>query len=249
MAANPHFPESETEYEKATLIEPADSGYILIAAVVDQRLPFLPPSRAKRSLLNDCGILCRAFERKAQVTSAAVFSALLTPPGSRRLLRKRSKPRPVVFDVVILIEATSMQTARDLVKSEAFTYLAGLVRGAAGSFSILVAENARRIAPVDHGNAGVFLFDYLHADDANQAMELWERAAGWLQEETGLDNATLLRPVTGSKSVCSLINHCRWDGLLDVVPSLLLKPSFRSYVLKTFEAGNVVSKPVLYRLA
>lgn len=249
MAANPHFPESETEYDIATLIEPAGSGYILIAAEVDQRLPFLPPSRAKRSLLNDCGILCRAFERKAQVTSAAVFSALLAPPVSGRLLKKRWQPQAVSFDVVILFETTSMQTARDLVKSEVFTYLAGLVRGAAGSFRILVAENVRRIAPVDHGRAGVFLFDYLHADDADRAMAVWERAAGWLQEETGLDNATLLRPVAGSKSVCSLINHCRWDGLLDVVPSLLLKPSFRSYVLKSFEAGNMVSMPVLYRLA
>lgn len=89
----------------------------------------------------------------------------------------------------------------------------------------------------------------MSADDTDRAIAAWERAAGWLQAETGLDNSTLLRPVAGSKSDCSLINHCRWDGLLDVVPSLLLKPSFRSYAWKSFEENNTVSMPLLYRLA
>lgn len=249
MTRKLHTLESNADYDSATLIEPADSGYILIAVEVDQRLPFLPPSRAKRRLLNDCNILCRALERKTQVTGAAVFSALLTPPGSARLAKKRSQQRTVAFDVVILIETTSIQAAQSLVKTEAFTYLAGLARGAARSSGILVAENVRRIAPVDHGRAGVFLFDYLRADDTDHAMAAWERAAGWLQAETGLDNATLLRPVAGSKPDCSLVSHCRWNRLLDVVPSLLLKPSFRSYALRSFETSNTVSMPLLYRLA
>lgn len=235
-------------YEPATLIEPAGSGYILIAADVDQRPPYLPPSRDKRTLLSDCRILCRAFERRAHVINAAVFSALLAPPGRRRPRARRPDAGDAGFDVVMLIETDSVQAARDLRAAEAFTYLVGLVRGAAREFRIMTAENARRIGPVDHERAGVFLFNFLHARDADQGIAAWERAAGWLQQETGLDNGTLLRPVDEADADWALVNHCRWDGLLDIVPSLLFKPSFHSCVVKDFEANDTVARPMLYRL-
>lgn len=238
---------SSRNSEPATLIEPADSGYILIAADVDQRLPFLPPSRDKRTLLSDCRILCRALERRAHVIDAAVFSALPALPGRGWPAKRGPDGRGAGFDVVMLIETDSIQAARDLEASEAFTYLVGLVRGAARNFRIVIAENVRRIGPVDHGRAGVFLFNFLRAGDIERGIVAWEHAAGWFQQETGLDNGTLLRPASESDIGYTLINHCRWDGLLDIIPSVLLKPSFRSRVLRNHEAAGIVMMPMLYR--
>lgn len=67
---------ADEAYEKVSLIKPAESGYIHIAAEVDRRLPFLPASRSKNALLSDCKGLCKALERRADVRSAKVFKAL-----------------------------------------------------------------------------------------------------------------------------------------------------------------------------
>jgi len=45
-----------------------------------------------------------------------------------------------------------------------------------------------------------------------------------------------------------LVNHCRWDRLRDVLPALIVKRSFRSFVLTVFAAKRVVPDPILYRL-
>lgn len=234
--------------DTATLIEPAGSGYILVAAEVDRRLPGVPPSREKRTLLSDCRILCQAFERRSEVVSATLFSALLMPSGRARLLKRRPGLRVAKYDVVMLIETKSIEAAQEIRVAEVFTYLMGLVRGAARDVTITVAENVRRIAPVDYQRDGVFLFNYFHSADTECNIAAWERAAGWFQQETGLDNSMLLRPVDEAETDYSVINHCRWDSLLDLIPSLLLKPTFRTRVLKVFEASDTVAMPVLYRL-
>ncbi len=41
------------EYRKARLVEPARSGYLLLAAEVDSHPPFLWASRNKRRLIED----------------------------------------------------------------------------------------------------------------------------------------------------------------------------------------------------
>lgn len=75
---------------------------------------------------------------------------------------------------------------------------------------------------------------------------MWERTAGWFQRETGLDNSTVLEPTTDDVPY-TLINHCRWNHLRDVLPSLTVKPSFRSFGLRTFAAHDVVPHPLLHR--
>ena len=74
--------------------------------------------------------------------------------------------------------------------------------------------------------------------------------AGWFQDQTGLDNSTVLRPLDPAQSTggYSLVNHCRWDRLRDVLPALVLKPSFRTFVLHTFAEHRTAPHPVLYRL-
>jgi hypothetical protein len=77
---------------------------------------------------------------------------------------------------------------------------------------------------------------------------VWEFTAGWFQQETGLANSVLLLPDSGQRTHYKIINHCRWDRLSDVLPSLLFKPSFHSFVLANFAANATAAIPVFYRV-
>jgi hypothetical protein len=103
------------------------------------------------------------------------------------------------------------------------------------------------MAPVDHSRPGVFLFNYFSAKDVESNLFAWQYTAGWFQDQTGLDNSTVLRPV-GDDSAYTLVNHCRWDRMRDVLPSLVLKRSFREFVLRVFDDNGVAPRPILYRL-
>ncbi len=76
-------------FPKVTLIEPALSGYIHIAAEVDRRPPFLPNSRRKRKLIAKCKRWCRQLEADPSVVSAVVFDALVIPPGRGEFIKER----------------------------------------------------------------------------------------------------------------------------------------------------------------
>ena len=109
--------------------------------------------------------------------------------------------------------------------------------------------NLRAIGPVDHKRQGVFLFNYFVSDSLPQNLGIWEYTAGWFADQTGLDNSSLLRPDEGQTTDYTVINHCRWDSLWNILPSLLFKKSFRSFVLKNFEANGTAPIPILYRMA
>ncbi len=99
---------------------------------------------------------------------------------------------------------------------------------------------------VDHSRDGVFLFNYFFADDTDQNIAVWEHTAGWWQQEAALDNSEVLLPDPG-KTRYTIINHCRWDHLRDFLPSLLFKPTFRTYLQANFDANDVAPMPILYR--
>ncbi|TFC29127.1 hypothetical protein E3O25_05585 [Cryobacterium sp. TMT1-3] len=61
-------------------------------------------------------------------------------------------------------------------------------------------------------------------------MYAWQYTAGWFQDQTGLDNLTVLQPVDDGPF--SLVNHCRWDHLVDVMPDLAFKRSFEERGLR-----------------
>lgn len=46
-----------------------------------------------------------------------------------------------------------------------------------------------------------------------------------------------------------IIHHRRWDHLLDILPHLLFRPRFRSFVLASFTADRIAAQAILYRLA
>src|ERR1700704_5705723 len=47
----------------------------------------------------------------------------------------------------------------------------------------------------------------IETDSVERAV--WEHTAGWFQQETGLDNSTVLMPARADLSEYTLINHCR----------------------------------------
>jgi hypothetical protein len=240
----------DDEPEKARLVQPAGSGYVLLAAEVDAH-PYLWTSRAKRHLIEDCAGWCARVAREPGVLEAVTFKAVLFPPiGEPGFLRRRREQfHRARFDLVVLVETDSVERAEQLFASGTWRVLEAHVRDEAAHVYVVTASNARRIGAVDHVRGGVFLFNYFYADSIAQNLAAWEYTAGWFQKETGLDNSTVLAPTQPDLSQYTLINHCRWDRLSDVLPSLVFKRSFRDFVLAHFDANDTAPMPILYRLA
>ncbi|WP_402377285.1 hypothetical protein [Isoptericola rhizosphaerae] len=183
------------------------------------------------------------LRRQPGVQRADVFRGFLRPPGSGRPFEGQDVP-VLLPDVVLLVEATTPQVAQSALEHPAVARLL-VEEPTAHAFA---ASDVRRIGPVDHERQGVFLFNYFAADDVESNLHAWQYTAGWFQEETGLDNSTVLAPRAPRVGEHTLVNHCRWDRSVDILPSLVFKRSFRTYVLQTFARHRVSARPLLYRL-
>jgi len=238
------------QYPKVSLVDPVASAYIHIAAEVDKRLLFLWNSKNKRNLINNCKQWCEELKQETEVIEAVVFKALVIPPGRGNFVNKRKGTVHIArFDFAVLIEVESLEAAERIRQHPVYQTMEAAVRKAASYTHVITATNVRRINAVDHKRNGVFLFNYFFADETDKNLGVWEYTAGWFEQETGLDNSTVLLPVEKDKSKYNIINHCRWDKLSDILPSLLFKRTFRTYVLDNFEANNVAAMPILYQLA
>ena len=238
------------QFPTVTLIEQTTSTYLHIAAEVDKGLTFLPDSHAKKGLIARCKSWCALLTTEPGVIDASVFTAILIPPIPEAFLAKRRDSVHVArFDLAVLIECKNKEVLDDLRRLPAYVAMEKAIRAAASYVHIITATNPRHIGPVDHARQGVFLFNYFFADSVEQNLAVWNYTAGWFQSETGLDNSTVLLPDEASRSQYAIINHCRWNKLLDVLPSLIFKKSFHSYVLDNFAANNVAAMPILYHLA
>jgi hypothetical protein len=240
----------EGRFPKVTLIEPSQSGYILIAADVDRRAAFLPNSRRKRRLIGDCKQLCRQLTEDPNVLEVVSFEAIFATPGENQgLLEKHRGVRFPSWDFSVLIETTGPQAADAVKESAVYERLERAIRDAANDTFIITATNPKRMGPVDHSRNGWFLVNYFVADSAEQNLAVWEYTAGWWEQETGLDNSTVLLPREGERTDYAIVNHCRWDHVWNFMPSIVFKRSFRDYVLANFTANNVSPRAVIYRLA
>ena len=238
------YPEHWT---RARLIEPSTAGFVHIGASSGRwRLPLAPPSARRRAILSLLRKAAADLRTDPRVVRADVFRGLLRPPGRRRLPAGRDVP-DADFDAVLLVETTSVGTATELVADAAVAGLLTALRGTAVRTLTFAGSNPRRIAPVDHDRDGVFLFNYFSADDVDTNLYAWQYTAGWFQDRTGLSNSTVLQPVSPEPVPYTLVNHCRWDRLRDVLPSLLFRPSFRGFVLRVFAENRVAPRPILYR--
>lgn len=72
-------------FPRVDLVAPTTSGYLLLVGEVDRRPPWspvwLPANRAKRALLAAAKRHGAALAAEPDVLSAAVFRAVLAPPG------------------------------------------------------------------------------------------------------------------------------------------------------------------------
>jgi hypothetical protein len=247
----------DPKYSTVSLIEPSTLGYIHAAAEVRPRsLPsgaFMPAGRDKWELVGELKQVARELERLKPVERVTIFNALASPPATRfsPYLREREQAIHVArFDIVVLIETKSPETAREVQRTPPYEDLVAALHRRAKHTHVIAARNAKRVGDVDKTRQGLFLFNYFVADDPRVALELWDYLAGWYQVETGLDNSTLLVPLEGERSDYLAINNARMDeGLPRFIARQMSKKSFRTYVQANLEANRVGAMPILYRLA
>lgn len=243
---NPHL-----QYGKVPLLPPSNNYYLHIAAEIDHSfLPFaIWSGRKKKMIIREAKKWCTALKKDKAIVSAVVFEAVVIPPGKGAFLQKRQSVHPARFDIAILIESAGKETIQQIMASEAYIVFKRLLDVSAHYTYTTPALNIKRMASVDHTRGGVFLFNYFYGDDLQQNIDVWEYTAGWFRKETGLDNSTVLLPLHTDESMYTIINHCRWNSLSDILPSLLFKKTFHDFVLKNFYANNVAPMPILFRMA
>ncbi|MFK7798710.1 MAG: hypothetical protein AB8E82_14770 [Aureispira sp.] len=242
---------SHLNYDHVTLVEPSNHYYLHIAVEVDKVLtPFyFFESSLKKKLIKNCQAFCAQLLRHNHVVEANVFKAILIPPGrSKFIIEHKSKVNVAKFDLAILIEVDSKEALLAIQNEAEYATLIKQLKENSRNIHQTETSNAKRIGAVDHSTQGVFLFNYFYADDLEQNLEVWNYTAGWFEKETKLDNSTLLLPLTKDTSDYSVINHCRWDNLTAILPSLVFKKTFREYVLDNFYKNNVGAMPILYKL-
>ena len=240
-----------SHFEKVKLVPTTDHHYLLLIAEVDTpTLPFfISESTKKKTLIATCKKQAQDLKHTTGIIDTAVLKARLIPPGRGAHLKQRPDVHIAKFDVAVLIEVDTKHNLEEVCSSIQVTQIIKAMKEAGKYTQIIKATNIRKIGAVDHSRDGVFLFNYFYADDQQQNLGIWEYTAGWFQQETDLHNSTVLLPAADSNTQYTIINHCRWNSMWDILPDLLFKRSFRTYVLDNFKANNVAAIPILYRLA
>ena len=231
---------------KARMVPPNDNGYILLAAEVEWRGPFLPSRRTKRELLGRLKGRCEELATREDVEEATLFRAVLVAPGEGVQLTRERGVRRARYDVVVLVRTATVADAESLVSDPIYRGLSETVAEAAKYTHEVVARNAVRLGDVDHRPNHAFLFNYFYADDSETLLPVFEYTAGWFQAKTGLANSTLLRPLD-TDAAYGIINHASWPSMRTFLPHLILRPSFRSFVLANFKANGIAAQPIIYR--
>lgn len=249
-AIAPDFRRAATReaFSPARLVPTTTSGYLLVAGEVDRRPMFLPPSRRKRQLVARLRRDLDALRSDGRVIEANLFTGLLTPPGRGEVLRGRTDLPPARFDVALLVETSDQEAARAVEQDPAFRALSDRIGAESRRTYRLRATNVRSMGPVDHLRQGVFLLNYFYAERTDLNLAAWQYTAGWFMDQTGLDNSTVLLPEQTNEPEYRLVNHARWDRLRDVLPALLFRRSFHTYVLEHFRLNGVAAQPILYRI-
>jgi hypothetical protein len=242
----------DPKYSTVTLISPTTLGYLHLAAEVrppPRPGPVIRTPRQKAELIGGLKVLARQLEPVAGVEKVTIYTATVMAPPSGYVKQHKDQVRPARFDIVVLVETTTPEAAREVQATSAYQALHDLLSGQARRLHVIAARNAKRVGDVDKTRPGTFLFNYFVGDDPEVVVALWDYLGGWYQTETGLDNSTLLAPLEDEASDYVVINHARWDSLLGFAARQFRKKSFRTYVVANLDAHNVGAMPILYRLA
>ncbi|MEV4492521.1 hypothetical protein AB0K04_20675 [Micromonospora coxensis] len=226
---------------KASLLPPTVDGFLMLAAEAGRWFGYLPSAHTT---------LAARLQKVAptvEAREATVFRALLRPPGEGDELLTARGLHPARYDVVVLFRTATVDDALALRESAAYRKLVETARAGSRRTHEVVASNAARIADVDHGPDHAFLFNYFYADDRDTLLKVWQYTAGWFQQKTSLPNSALMRPLDGEPADYGIINHGSWPTVPTFLPSLLFRPSFRSFVLANFKANGIAAQPIVYR--
>jgi hypothetical protein len=246
---------SDPRYGRAKLVEPTTLGYLYAAAVVDSVWsPIIMPSSERSQLLQKLKELSSELERDERVVKATVFRPIVRPPtiwfSSYLKQRKRAGMMVPNFDVIVLVQTTSIATAAEVRTTPAYGALLETMRSKAKTLRVMTARNVRRIADVDTSINGLFLFNHFAADDPEMMRELWDYLADWYARETGLANSVALSSLEPEQFDYAIINWARWDiGPVRHFWHQLSKWSFWSYVTVNLERNRAGSMPIYCRLA
>ncbi|WP_327581029.1 hypothetical protein OHA25_34185 [Nonomuraea sp. NBC_00507] len=226
---------------KARVLPPTGDGFLMLAGEVGSwRGPFASPPVQLAAHL-------KALAAGSEAREGNVFRAVLRPPGEGDELLAARGIRPARFDVVVLIRTASVEAALELRESAAYKELAQTLRAVARRTHEIVASNAGRLGDVDHSQDHCFLFNYFYADDRETLLKVWQYTAGWFQAKTALPNSALMQPLEGEPADYGLVNHASWPNWRTFLPSLIFRPTFRSFVLANFKANGIAAQPIIYR--
>ena len=182
------------KFPQVTLKEPLSSGFILIAAEVDKKSSIWGESNAKKSLIKKVKTLGLELQNNENVVECSLFKASLFPPGrDGELIRKLKKSQTIhtQYDVVLLIELSSVEKINEIKNNRCFTNIISAFKDLSSYHFIFNAKNLRRIDNVNHKKNGVFLFNFFVAKNKEQNLGIWEYTAGWFQDQANLNNSTL----------------------------------------------------------
>ncbi|MFC4124680.1 hypothetical protein [Nocardia rhizosphaerae] len=225
-----------------------DNGFLLVAAEIGGWAgPFPLLSRARDRALAAAGPLCARLADRADVIEATAFRAALRPPGEGARLLRRAGVRPARYDIVVLIRTTTVGDLEAVRTDPAYRELLALLERAAEHIHHIAASSPARIADVDHRPDAWFLFNYFHCQDNQTVFDVWHYTAGWFQRKTALPNSVPMQPLPTESGDYTLVNHASWPTLRAFLPSLLFRPTFRSFVLRNFAANDIAAQPIIYR--
>lgn len=220
--------DANPRYSKATFTEPLPYGYIYAGMKVDppSHAPFVRRSSERDEALEECKALARQFETLDEVVKATVYEAVLIPPIE-------GTPR---FDVILLVRTASPEAIAAVETSQPYERL--------DVDFVMAARNTRRIGDTEKTLSGTFLFNHFTAEDPVGAVEAWENLTGWYTSKTGVDNSTLLQPI--SEAPYAFVNYVRLSrGSVRFLLDQFTKPSFYTFVRATLRANDMVALPLL----
>jgi hypothetical protein len=238
----------DPRYSSLPLREPPKTGYLHLAAVIEPALgptPLPRPSTRKRQLLAQLKDIVGQLRDHPSVTRATVYRAALMPPPARGGSAGDQTAR---YDVAVLIETTTPDALAEVQRTDDYQQLHNALTAQSADLLALPARCSRLVADVDKSRQGLYLFNYFTSSEPEVAVELWEHLAAWYAAETGMDNSTLLAPLTPGDYV--FVNHARWQrSLAGFMAAQFSTPSFRTYVVANLRANHVTSMPILFHLA
>lgn len=234
--------------DPAQLQAPTDNGFVFIAAEIGVWAgPFPFPSKTRRQVLEQLGPLLHRLANRDDIIEATAFRAALRPPGEGGQLLRQDEAAPARYDLVVLIRTRTVSDLAEVGADQTWRDLVALVETHARHVHHVAASNPARIADVDHDQGNVFLFNYFHCEDPKTVRAVWEYTAGWFQRRTALADSVPMQPLPGATEDYTLINHCSWPNYRTFLPHLLLRRSFRTFVLANFAANDVAAQPIMYR--